>query len=63
MPEGGVAELAHRSCGHRLVSFLGLVLLANVSGIRLEEKLRLLANVGVIEMVRENEPVRDHRFH
>lgn len=51
-----LAPWAPRSCGHRMVLFSGL---ANVSGMRLEEKLRLLANVGVIEMARENEPVRD----
>ncbi len=43
-----------------MILFSGLALLANVSGMRLEEKLRLLGDVGVIEMVRANEPVREH---
>ena len=57
-----MAELAPwtpRSCGHRMVLFSGLALLENVSGMRLEEKLRLGANVGVTEMVRANMTNRD----
>lgn len=62
VPEVMVAELAPwmpRSCGHRMVLFSGLAFLGNVSGMRLEEKLRLGASVGVTELVRANTTNRD----